>query len=57
MSITDKLEPKAEGKTVKFLGFDLEGKPMGYLLQIKTADAAKDAADAINKEVEAVKKG
>jgi len=57
MSITDKLEPRASLKTVKFLGFDLEGKPMGYLLQVKTVDAAKEAAAAIQKEVDAVKQG
>ena len=55
MSVTARLDPQAEGTSVKFLGFDLAGKPVGYLLRVKTAAMAQEFADAVKKEAEAVK--
>lgn len=56
MAVTASLDPKAEGKSVQFIGADLEGKPMPCRLAIKTAETAKAFADAVKKEVEEVKK-
>jgi len=56
MAVTASLDPKAENKSVQFIGADLEGKPMPCRLAIKTAESAKAFADAVKKEVEEVKK-
>lgn len=54
MGVQATFKPKAEAKTVKFPGFDLEGNMKAYVLQVKTPEAATALVEAMNKEVEAL---
>ena len=56
MSINETFEPKNEGNSVSFLGFDLDGKPCPYTLRMKTPEMAKEMVRAIQNEVEEIKK-
>lgn len=51
MSVSSSLDAKAEASTLKFLGFDKEGKAAPYTLRVKNAQAAVDLAEAIKKEL------
>jgi nucleoporin NUP2 len=56
MAMSATFDPSADGSQIKFLGFDLEGKPGPYSLRVKTADVAKDIVQKMKDEVEAIKK-
>ncbi|ORX36801.1 hypothetical protein BD324DRAFT_627208 [Kockovaella imperatae] len=56
MTVSDKFDPSAEGKMIKFVGFDLQGKPTMYALQVKTQESAEEFVDEMKKEVEAIKR-
>lgn len=55
MTISSKFDPSAQGAFVKFLGFDLNGKPGPYSLRVKTASDATNVANKLKAEVEAIK--
>jgi nucleoporin NUP2 len=55
MTISTSFKPTATGNTVKFLGFDLNGKPGPYQLKVKTATDATSVVKALEDEVEALK--
>jgi nucleoporin NUP2 len=56
MAISSNFDPSSEGPQIKFLGFDLEGKPAPYALRVKTADVASGIVKKMKDEVEAIKK-
>ena len=55
MTIPTSFKPTVTGNTVKFLGFDLNGKPGPYQLKVKTATDAANIVKALEEEVEALK--
>lgn len=55
MTISASFNPTAVGNVVKFLGFDLTGKPGPYQLKVKTATDATNIVKALTEEVEALK--
>jgi nucleoporin NUP2 len=54
MTISNKFDPSAQGAFVKFLGFDLTGKPGPYSLRVKTASDAANVVKKLKEEVEAI---
>lgn len=56
MGLTPTFAPRAENKHIRFVGVDMAGKPSVMTLMVKTADAAKQAAETMLHEVEALKK-
>lgn len=56
MAVTERLDPNADKNTIKFLGFDLTGQPMTYLLKMKNPEMVKDFVEAVQKEVSELKK-
>ncbi|GMK58019.1 hypothetical protein CspeluHIS016_0500510 [Cutaneotrichosporon spelunceum] len=56
MGLHDAFKATAEGKHVRFIGFDLEGKMKPFALMVKTPDFAKALAEALTKEVAELKK-
>jgi len=55
MTISTSFKPTSAGNTVKFLGFDLNGKPGPYQLKVKSATDAENVLKALEEEVEALK--
>ena len=55
MTISSSFNPSAVGNYVKFLGFDMNGKPGPYQLKVKTADDATRIVDKMKEEVAAIK--
>jgi len=55
MTISTSFNPTTIGNTVKFLGFDLNGKPGPYSLKVKTATDANNIVKTLNEEVAALK--
>lgn len=56
MAVHEKLEFTAEANNVKFIGFDQAGVMKPYLLRVKNKDVAAELAEALGKEVAALKK-
>jgi nucleoporin NUP2 len=56
MGLHDAFKATSEGKHVRFIGFDLEGKMKPFALMVKTPDLGKALVEALTKEVEALKK-
>lgn len=56
MTISTSFNPTQQGNVIKFLGFDLNGKPGPYSMKVKTATDAGNIVDALKEEVEALKK-
>ena len=56
MAISKTFNPSVEGSTIRFLGFDLNGKPKTYMLRVKTAQMATDLVEVMRKEVEEIKR-
>jgi hypothetical protein len=56
MALPKTFNPSVEGATIRFLGFDLNGKPRTYMLRVKTGQSATDLVEAMLKEVEAANK-
>ena len=56
MAISKTFNPRVEGSTIRFLGFDLNGKPKTYMLRVKTAELATDVVVLMRKEVEEIKR-
>lgn len=55
MTISAQFDPTTQGAHVKFLGFDLNGKPGPYMLRVKTASDATNVVNKLREEVEAIK--
>lgn len=55
MTISPSFKPSAQGSTIKFLGFDMNGKAGPYTLRVKTTSDATRIVDRLNEEVEAIK--
>ncbi|WVW83771.1 hypothetical protein I302_105792 [Kwoniella bestiolae CBS 10118] len=55
MSVNGSFNPTVDGAHVKFLGFDGDGKPVPYVLRVKSAEVAKKIQEELQKEVEAIK--
>ncbi len=56
MAMSTTFNPSSEGSTIRFLGFDTNGKPRTYMLRVKTAQNASDLVEAMQEEVEEIKK-
>lgn len=54
MNLSPSLKVSAEDKTVKFVGFNLEGKPTPYTLRIKSEEMARELVSNIDREIEAM---
>lgn len=50
MAVQPSFAPTADGKAVKFLGFNLAGEPKAFLLRVKTEEMANTLVDALKKE-------
>lgn len=57
MSLNGSFNMTADGPTVKFMGFDINGKPQNQLMRVKTPEVAIALKDRIMKEVEDIKRG
>ncbi|BEI82171.1 hypothetical protein CcaverHIS002_0300390 [Cutaneotrichosporon cavernicola] len=55
MALHAAFKATAEGKHVRFIGFDLAGKMKPFALLVKTPDFAKSLVEALTKEVAALK--
>ncbi len=55
MAVSAAFAPTVEKNSIKFLGTDLEGKPMGYTMRVKTAEMASEFMGAVTKEIEEIK--
>lgn len=54
MTISSSFNPTASSNTIKFLGFDINGKAAPYTLRVKTASSASDIVAKLKGEVEAI---
>lgn len=54
MNLSTSLKATAEGKTIKFVGFTLDGKPMPYTLMVKTPELARELVSTIESEIESM---
>ena len=55
MTISSSFNPSSQGNTIKFLGFDLNGKPGPYMLRVKTPTDANNIVNKLKEEVEGIK--
>jgi len=56
MALPKAFNPSVENNTIRFLGFDLNRKPKTYMLRVKNGEMATGLMEAMQKEVEEVKK-
>lgn len=56
MALSKTFNPSFESNTIRFLGFDQNGKPKTYILRVKTAEMATNLVEAIQEEIEDLKK-
>ncbi|KAL0250596.1 hypothetical protein I308_102779 [Cryptococcus tetragattii IND107] len=56
MAVKSTFNPSAEGPYLKFLGFNMDGKPTPYALRVKNAEAANTLLEGLKKEVEEIEK-
>ncbi|AAW40748.1 hypothetical protein CNA01910 [Cryptococcus deneoformans JEC21] len=55
MAVKSTFNPSVEGPYLKFLGFNMDGKPTPYALRVKNAEAANTLLEGLKKEVEEIK--
>lgn len=56
MAVKSTFNPSVEGPYLKFLGFNMDGKPTPYALRVKNAEAANTLLEGLKKEVEEIEK-
>ncbi|KIS01153.1 hypothetical protein L804_01022 [Cryptococcus deuterogattii 2001/935-1] len=56
MAVKSTFNPSVEGPYLKFLGFNMDGKPTPYALRVKNAETANTLLEGLKKEVEEIEK-